>query len=326
MNYYKLLDIDKNASEQEIKKAYRKLAVKCHPDRGGNEEEFKNISKAYQTLSDKNKRKIYDLTGSIDEEFDNNFDAFNLFNNFFQKMTSDLPSNFSSNFGDIKVDIYKVSDDFDIKEDNKIEKRTEDIYYNLNISLEDIYNKKVKKIKLTHKRLINEQYIDLPIEYKIPVYIRETIFNEEAHDKRGFTHRGNVIFNIYDKEHKKFKRINDFDLLMKHYINLYDIYKGFSFKFIHLDGKEITVQSRPESLVEQGHFYQKMDGLGLSNEIEMGRGDLFIRYIINLPHIEKIEEITDGHDLDNDNYEFDYSNNRIEIKNTPYEDVYKDIE
>ena len=88
MNYYKLLDIDKNASEQEIKKAYRKLAVKCHPDRGGNEEEFKNISKAYQTLSDKNKRKIYDLTGSIDEEFDNNFDAFNLFNNFFQKMTS----------------------------------------------------------------------------------------------------------------------------------------------------------------------------------------------------------------------------------------------
>ena len=45
MDYYKLLSVNKNASEQEIKKAYRKLAIKCHPDRGGNEEEFKNISK-----------------------------------------------------------------------------------------------------------------------------------------------------------------------------------------------------------------------------------------------------------------------------------------
>ena len=326
MDYYKLLSVNKNASEQEIKKAYRKLAIKCHPDRGGNEEEFKNISKAYQTLSNKNKRKIYDLTGSTDEEVDNNFDAFNIFNKFFQKMTSDIPTNFTSNFGDIKVDIYKVSDDFDVQNDIHDEKKTEDIYYNLNINLEDIYNKKVKKIKLEHRRLVDEQYIDLPIEYKIPVYIRESIFHEEAHDKRGFTKRGNVIFNIYDKDHEKFKRVNDFDLMMMHYINLYDIYKGFSFKFTHLDGKEITVQSRPESLVEQGHFYQKLQGYGLPNQLNFSRGDLFIRYIVNFPHIDKVEKISDGHDLDNKDYDFKYGNDKVEIKNTPYENVYKDVE
>lgn len=323
MDYYKLLGVNKDANDKDIKKAYRKMALKCHPDRGGNEEDFKKISTAYQTLSDKNKRYIYDSTGSTNEV---DFDAFNLFNRFFQKMASDIPTNFSSNFGDIKVEIYKVSPDTftnDVEDDIKT---TENIYYNLNVSLEDIYQKKIKKISLKHRRLVDGKYIDLPIIYKIPVYIRESIFYEEAHDKRGFTKRGNVIFNVYDKDHNIFKRLNDFDLIMVHYINLYDIYRGFSFKFTHLDGKEIIVQCRPGSLAEQGHFYQKLEGYGLPCEIDTGRGDLFIRYMVNFPHIDKVENIIDGHDLDNEDYNEDHNDNSVEIKNTPYEDVYKDIE
>ncbi len=62
-NYYKILGVSKKASPSEIKKAYYKLARKHHPDRGGNEERFKEINEAYQILSDKKKRKQYDSFG-----------------------------------------------------------------------------------------------------------------------------------------------------------------------------------------------------------------------------------------------------------------------
>ena len=67
-NYYDILNISKDASEEEIKRSYKKLAVKWHPDKNPNnkeeaEKKFKEISEAYQILSDENKRKIYDMHG-----------------------------------------------------------------------------------------------------------------------------------------------------------------------------------------------------------------------------------------------------------------------
>ncbi len=59
-NFYDVLGVQKNASDQEIKKAFRKLAQKYHPDAGGDEAKFKEISEAYETLSDPKKRKEYD--------------------------------------------------------------------------------------------------------------------------------------------------------------------------------------------------------------------------------------------------------------------------
>ncbi|CAG0882548.1 unnamed protein product [Darwinula stevensoni] len=65
-DYYKILGIAKNASEDEIKKSYRKLALKYHPDKNkapGAEERFKEIAEAYEVLSDKKKREVYDQYG-----------------------------------------------------------------------------------------------------------------------------------------------------------------------------------------------------------------------------------------------------------------------
>lgn len=58
--FYDVLGVSKKATQDEIKKAFRKLAVKYHPDAGGDEEKFKEISEAYETLSDEKKRKDYD--------------------------------------------------------------------------------------------------------------------------------------------------------------------------------------------------------------------------------------------------------------------------
>jgi DnaJ-class molecular chaperone len=60
MDYYSILGINKNASEQDIRKAYKKLSMKHHPDRGGNEEQFKKINEAYSTLKDPQRRSAYD--------------------------------------------------------------------------------------------------------------------------------------------------------------------------------------------------------------------------------------------------------------------------
>jgi molecular chaperone DnaJ len=59
-NYYKTLGVDKNATKDDIKKAYRELAKKHHPDKGGDEEKFKEITTAYDTLIDDKKRQQYD--------------------------------------------------------------------------------------------------------------------------------------------------------------------------------------------------------------------------------------------------------------------------
>lgn len=59
-NYYEILGVSENATQEEIKKAYRKKAVEHHPDKGGSEELFKQIASAYDTLGDENKRKDYD--------------------------------------------------------------------------------------------------------------------------------------------------------------------------------------------------------------------------------------------------------------------------
>ncbi len=67
-DYYKVLGVDKKATQDEIKKAYRKLAHQYHPDKAGkeNEAKFKEINEAYQVLSDEQKRQNYDQFGSAD--------------------------------------------------------------------------------------------------------------------------------------------------------------------------------------------------------------------------------------------------------------------
>ena len=60
MDHYQTLGVSKQADAKEIKNAYRRLAGKHHPDKGGSEEEFKKVQKAYETLSDPNKRAEYD--------------------------------------------------------------------------------------------------------------------------------------------------------------------------------------------------------------------------------------------------------------------------
>jgi len=76
-DYYTVLGVDKNASEEDLKKSFRKLATKYHPDHGGDEEKFKEINEAYSVLSDTSKRQQYDNPSPFDGRFSSDGFDFN---------------------------------------------------------------------------------------------------------------------------------------------------------------------------------------------------------------------------------------------------------
>lgn len=92
-DYYEILGLSSNASFEDIKMSYRKLAMKYHPDRNPNnkeaEDKFKEIKEAYENLSDPIKRKNYDKYGSVN--YNDNL------NNNFNETFSDIFSEFFSN-------------------------------------------------------------------------------------------------------------------------------------------------------------------------------------------------------------------------------------
>src|SRR5919206_4654231 len=102
---YKALGVDKKASEDEIKKAYRKLARQYHPDRNPNdpaaEERFKEIQQAYSILSDPEKRKQYDAGGGI---FGSGFDP-----SAFRRGGGAGAGGFGGGLGDILSDLFGAS-------------------------------------------------------------------------------------------------------------------------------------------------------------------------------------------------------------------------
>ena len=139
---YEILGVSKTASDDEIKKAYRKLAITLHPDRFANatdkekkeaEDKFKEINKAYEVLGDKEKRANYDKYGT--EDGSQGFGGAGGFEGGF------------SGFEDILSSFFNGSGNFGRRNPNE-PKRGEDIHVKINLTFEEAYNGVTKTIRL----------------------------------------------------------------------------------------------------------------------------------------------------------------------------------
>lgn len=129
--YYEILGVDKNAGQDELKKAHRKLALKLHPDKGGDADKFKEINEAFDTLKDPEKRKIYDEYGE---------DA--------------IKEGMGSGRGDGGMaDIFDLFSGGGGSRSRQRERRSEDVQHKLTCTLEELYNGTTKKLSLSRNLL-----------------------------------------------------------------------------------------------------------------------------------------------------------------------------
>ncbi|GJQ12689.1 hypothetical protein GpartN1_g4480.t1 [Galdieria partita] len=134
--YYELLGVPTNASKDEIKKAYRKLAVKLHPDKGGDEEKFKEVTRAFEVLSDDEKRRVYDEYGEeglSQQGLGASMNAEDIFEAFFG----------GGLFGRSKGK-------------SRGPKKAEDVVHTLKVTLKDLYLGKTAKLALNRHRICSD--------------------------------------------------------------------------------------------------------------------------------------------------------------------------
>jgi len=133
-DYYEILGVDRNASQDEIKKAYRKLSMLYHPDKNKGdkkaEEKFKEINEAYSVLSDETKKNQYDTFGNVDDFMGSGFNPEDIFANFMRMHSS---------FG------------FSDEPQQRIFKGRDKII-RVNVSLSEVYNNVKKDITYTVNR------------------------------------------------------------------------------------------------------------------------------------------------------------------------------
>jgi len=142
-DYYQILGVPKNASPEEIKKAYYKLAHKYHPDKGGDDKKFKEINEAYQVLSNKEKRAQYDRFGRVFEGTEPDFD----FQWAWGRPEIDFEDIFRTDFSDLG-EMMEEMFGFGIPRQRKDLKKGKNIEIDIEIPLQECLKGKEKEVTL----------------------------------------------------------------------------------------------------------------------------------------------------------------------------------
>jgi curved DNA-binding protein len=284
-DYYKILGVDKNASVADIKKAYRKLAMKYHPDHAKDdkaaEEKFKKISEAYAVLSDPEKRKQYDTFGA--DGFQQRFSQEDIFRNFdFGDIFKEFGFNmggFSTGDGGFKFS-FGGGSPFGSRYGRSRPQQTavkgSDLLYELPLSLYEIAHGTTKSITLQHQGHTET------INVKIPKGMIEGKKLRLAGKGEPSPYGGpNGDLYIHAKvQNDAVFSVEGHDLVVPKTIRLSQALLGTHIAVPTLEGKELSLKIPPGT---RHKTKMRLTGHGLPKMKESTKGDLYVMILIDMP-------------------------------------------
>ena len=286
-NYYKVLGVDKKASDDEIKKAYRKLALKYHPDRNQDnksaEEQFKKISEAYAVLGDSEKRKQYESFGS-QEAFNRNFSQEDIFRGFdLNDILRDL-GGFSGARGMRGQRRASANDDLFSQlfrnqqyGQQQAPRKGQSLEYNLSIGIEDAYSGAEKRISFKKDDGgLNEMTIKVPKGIDTGKKLR--LVDKGLPGFNGGP-SGDMFINITLTPHPVFTREGD-DIYIHKTITFPQAALGTSMDVKMPDSEIKRIKIPPGT---QANTKIRMKGFGFHKFKGTGRGDGYVRFTIEVP-------------------------------------------
>jgi curved DNA-binding protein len=281
-DYYKILGVNKNASKEDIKKSYRKLAMKYHPDHTkGNksdEEKFKKISEAYAVLSDEEKRKQYDTFGATG--FQQRFSQEDIFKGFdFDSILSELfgKGRGGAGRGNGMRFSFGGGTPFDgYQRQQKPRSKGADLVYELPLTLEEVATGTSKTVSYQHqgrsekitvkipKGMISGKKLRVagkgdPDPYGGPpgdLYIQSKVLRNAIYDSKGY------------------------DLYMYREIKLSEALLGSSISVPTLGKKELSLKIPPGT---KHKTKMRLAGHGLPHMNTKDTGDLYVYIQVNMP-------------------------------------------
>jgi curved DNA-binding protein len=281
-NYYKILGLNKNASEEDIKKSYRKLAMKYHPDhtKGDKraEENFKKISEAYAVLSDKKKRKQYDTFGSAG--FQQRYSQEDIFRGFdFDSILSELfggAGSFNARGSGMRFSFGNRTPFSSYQRQKQTQPKGSDLVYELPLTLKEVATGTNKTVSFQHKGSSEKITVKIPkgmisgkklriagkgepSPYGGPpgdLYIQAKVIDDSVYDAEGY------------------------DIYIKREIKLSDAVLGSNISVPTLSNKELSLRIPPGT---KHKTKMRLTGHGLPHMHGKGQGDLYVHIHINMP-------------------------------------------
>lgn len=277
-DYYSVLGIKKSASQEEIKKAYRSMAMKHHPDRGGDEDKFKQINEAYEILSDPEKRQMVDMGVDPNAQYQG------------QGGFQQGPFEFHFGSGNFE-DIFQH---FNFGFGNRRTARNRSVNVNVELTLEEVL----------HGKEINAE-ISIPgsTEKTITITIPPGIEHGQQIRYQGLGDSsvagippGDLLVSVRVRPDNRFKREGQ-NLMVEKTINVWDALLGTNLKIQTLDKKILEIFVPPGT---QPNTIMSCKGEGLPGMRSNVRGNLLIKIVVEIPkhlndnQIDLIKKIKNG--------------------------------
>ncbi|KAJ6688976.1 hypothetical protein OIU85_005401 [Salix viminalis] len=303
-DYYNVLKLNQNATEEDMKRAYKRLAMKWHPDKNPvdkkeAEAKFKLISEAYDVLSDPIKRQIYDLYGeeglkSFDQAPPPNTNAGASFK-FNPRDADDIFSEFFGSGGSAGVGKGHFRNNNHNIYGAEVNRKAAPVESKLLCTLEELYKGTRRKMRISRS---------VPDDFGEPKTVEEILkidikpgwkkgtkitFPEKGNQEPG-TIPADLIFVVDEKPHPVFKRDGN-DLVINQKMSLLEALTGKTIELTALDGRYLTLPVT--DIIKPGHEVLISDeGMPVSKEPNK-RGNLIIKFDITFPSRLTAEQRSD---------------------------------